>query len=121
MSELEEFLSYPGDLKLDGNLKAIIEKDKSELGDDFCRGCGYCMPCPEDINISMCARMSLWIRRFPTEPYMDEKTQQIMKKTEDCIECYACVDNCPYELEIPRLLKENYEDYKNVLSGKTVI
>ena len=121
MSELEEFLSYPSDLKLDGDLKAIIEKDKSELGDDFCRGCGYCMPCPEDINISMCARMSLWIRRFPTEPYLDEKTQQIMKKTEDCIECYACVDNCPYELEIPRLLKENYEDYKNVLSGKTVI
>ncbi|WP_296874390.1 aldo/keto reductase [uncultured Methanobrevibacter sp.] len=121
MSELEEFMSYPGDLKLDGDLKAIIEKDKSELGDDFCRGCGYCMPCPEDINISMCARMSLWIRRFPTEPYLDEKTQQIMKKTEDCIECYACVDNCPYELEIPRLLKENYEDYKNVLYGKTVI
>ncbi len=121
MSELEEFLSYPCDLTLDGDLKAIIEKDKSELGDDFCRGCGYCMPCPEDINISMCARMSLWIRRFPTEPYLDEKTQQIMKKTEDCIECYACVDNCPYELEIPRLLKENYEDYKNVLSGKTVI
>ena len=121
MSELEEFLSYPADLTLDGDLKAIIEKDKSELGDDFCRGCGYCMPCPEDINISMCARMSLWIRRFPTEPYLDEKTQQIMKKTEDCIECYACVDNCPYELEIPRLLKENYEDYKNVLSGKTVI
>lgn len=121
MSELEEFLSYPSDLKLDGDLKAIIEKEKSELGDDFCRGCGYCMPCPEDINISMCARMSLWIRRFPTEPYLDEKTQQIMKKTEDCIECYACVDNCPYELEIPRLLKENYEDYKNVLSGKTVI
>lgn len=121
MSELEEFLSYPGDLTLDWDLKAIIEKDKSELGDDFCRGCGYCMPCPEDINISMCARMSLWIRRFPTEPYLDEKTQQIMKKTEDCIECYACVDNCPYELEIPRLLKENYEDYKNVLSGKTVI
>ena len=121
MSELEEFLSYPSDLKLDGDLKAIIENDKRELGDDFCRGCGYCMPCPEDINISMCARMSLWIRRFPTEPYLDEKTQQIMKKTEDCIECYACVDNCPYELEIPRLLKENYEDYKNVLSGKTVI
>ena len=121
MSELEEFLSYPGDLTLDGDLKAIIENDKRELGDDFCRGCGYCMPCPEDINISMCARMSLWIRRFPTEPYLDEKTQQIMKKTEDCIECYACVDNCPYELEIPRLLKENYEDYKNVLSGKTVI
>lgn len=121
MSELEEFLSFPSDLLVDDILKADIEEDKKELGDNFCRGCGYCMPCAEGINISLCARMSLWIRRFPTEPNMDEKTQETMKKTLDCIECYACVDNCPYELDIPQLLKENYEDYQNVLTGKTKI
>jgi len=121
LSELEEFLSYPNDLLLDDETKKIIENDKKELGDNFCRGCGYCMPCPEDINISLCARMSLWIRRFPTEPNLDEKTQEIMKKTLDCIECYECVDNCPYELDIPELLKENYDDYMDVLEGRTII
>ena len=121
MSELSQFLSFPDDLIIDESLKSLIEQDKEDLGDNFCRGCGYCMPCPEDINISLCARMSLWIRRFPTEPNMDEKTQEIMEGTKDCIECYACVDNCPYELDIPRLLKENYEDYQNVLTGKTII
>ena len=121
MSELEEFLSFPNDLLVDESLQKDIEEDKKELGDNFCRGCGYCMPCPEGINISLCARMSLWIRRFPTEPNMDEKTQQTMHKTKDCIECYACVDNCPYELDIPELLKENYEDYMNVLEGRTII
>ena len=121
MSELDEFLSYPYDLIVDESLQQDIEDDKKELGDNFCRGCGYCMPCPEGINISLCARMSLWIRRFPTEPNMDERTQQIMQKTRDCIECYACVDNCPYELDIPELLKENYEDYMNVLEGRTII
>ena len=79
------------------------------------------MPCPEGINISLCARMSLWIRRFPTEPYLTEEYQEMMEKTLDCMECYACVDNCPYELDIPELLKENYEDYKNVLDGKVKI
>ena len=121
LSELEEFLSYDESTVLDDDLKAIIENDKKELGDNFCRGCGYCMPCPEEINISLCARMSLWIRRFPTEPNMDERTQEIMKKTLDCVECYECVDKCPYELDIPELLKENYEDYQNVLTGKTKI
>lgn len=121
LSELEEFLSYPNDLLLDDETKKIIENDKKELGDNFCRGCGYCMPCPEDINISLCARMSLWIRRFPTEPNLDEKTQEIMKKTLDCIECYECVDNCPYELDIPELLKENYDDYMDVLERRTII
>ena len=118
LSELNEFLSYDSNTKLDENLMLVIENDKKELGDNFCRGCGYCMPCPEEINISLCARMSLWIRRFPTEPYLTEEYQKMMNETLNCLECYACVDNCPYELDIPELLKENYKDYQNVLSGK---
>ena len=121
MEELNEFLSYDENTILTDDLKADIEKDKEELGENFCRGCGYCMPCPEGINISLCARMSLWIRRFPTEPHLTPEWQQKMADIENCIECYACVDNCPYELDIPELLKENYEDYQNVLSGKTKI
>ena len=121
LEELDEFLSYDSNTILDDELKSAIEQDKKELGDNFCRGCGYCMPCPEEINISLCARMSLWIRRFPTEPNLDERTQEIMKHTLDCVECYECVDRCPYELDIPELLKENYEDYQNVLSGKTKV
>ncbi len=121
LEELNEFLSYDENTVLDDELESDIEKDKKELGENFCRGCGYCMPCPEEINISLCGRMSLWIRRFPTEPNMDEKTQEIMKKTLDCTECYSCVDKCPYELDIPELLKENYEDYMNVLEGRTII
>ena len=121
LEELDEFLSYDENTKLTDELKADIEKDKQELGDNFCRGCGYCMPCPEGINISLCARMSLWIRRFPSEPYLTEEYQEIMGNTLNCIECYACVDNCPYELDIPELLKENYEDYQNVLNGKTKV
>ena len=121
ISELDEFLSYDENTTLDDELKKAIEQDKNELGENFCRGCGYCMPCPEEINVSLCARMSLWIRRFPTEPNMDERTQGIMKKTLDCTECYSCVDKCPYELDIPELLKENYEDYMNVLEGRTKI
>ena len=121
LEELDEFLSYDENTVLDDKLNADIENDKKELGDNFCRGCGYCMPCPEEINISLCSRMSLWIRRFPTEPNLDEKTQEIMRKTLNCVECYECVDKCPYELNIPELLKENYEDYQNVLSGKTKV
>ena len=121
ISELDEFLSYDKNTILDEKLQAEIANDKKELGEDFCRGCGYCMPCPEGIEISICARMSLWVRRFPTEPHLTEEWQEKMAGTENCIECYSCVDNCPYELDIPRLLKENYEDYKNILSGKTKV
>ncbi|MDR1573120.1 MAG: aldo/keto reductase, partial [Clostridiales Family XIII bacterium] len=39
--------------------RARIEADRAELAGDFCRGCGYCAPCPAEIQIFLCARMSL--------------------------------------------------------------
>ena len=106
LQELDEFLSYDKNTILTDDLKTDIEKDKKELGENFCRGCAYCMPCPEEINISLCARMSLWIRRFPAEPYLTEEYREMMDHTKDCSECYSCVDKCPYELDIPELLKK---------------
>lgn len=117
-SELDEFLSYSkSGAALNDDLLKEIEEDRKELGEEFCRGCGYCMPCPEDIEINTAARMSLWIRRFPTEPCMGGDFQKKMEKTLDCTECGACIEKCPYDLNIPKLLKENYEDYMNVLNG----
>lgn len=57
-SELDEFLSYQVcPPSLTGELKEVMEKDRKELSGDFCRGCGYCMPCPAGIEINNCARM----------------------------------------------------------------
>ncbi|MCP4131682.1 MAG: aldo/keto reductase [bacterium] len=114
--ELDEFLSLeanPPDL--DEKMKAIIEKDRSQLSGDFCRGCGYCMPCPEDIQINWVARMPLLLRRAPTAAFLTEVWQEKMKRTEACTECGQCIEQCPYDLDTPRLLKEAYEDYKTFL------
>ena len=119
MSELDEFLSYMEEnTQLDTELEKIIKKEREELQGDFCRGCGYCMPCPQEIKIFVCARMSLWIRRFPSEPSLTPESQEMMKKIDDCTECGQCIGKCPYELNIPELLKKNYEDYKKILSGE---
>ena len=121
-TELDEFISYQENTpEMTDKLKQTIELDKKELGNDFCRGCGYCMPCPEEIEINTCVRMSLWIRRFPTEPCLTEEYQRKMEKTQECSQCMQCIDKCPYELNIPKLLKENYKDYMDVLTGKTKI
>lgn len=88
----------------------IAEERKSILG-DFCRGCGYCMPCPVGIQINQCARMSLMLRRAPSADWLTEYWQGEMKKIEDCRSCGQCHSRCPYELDIPTLLKKNYEDY----------
>lgn len=118
-SELDEFLSYvENPPELTDELAAVIEKDRAELVGDFCRSCGYCMPCPQGIEILNCARMSQLIRRSPSAPYLTEEFQAKMLKIETCLHCGKCAAKCPYHLDTPALLAKNLEDYKKILSGE---
>ncbi len=120
--ELEEWLSYMNDAPvMDADIREAIIKDKAELSGNFCRGCGYCMPCPMNIQINNCARMSLMLRRAPSKAWLSETWQENMKQIEKCINCGQCRSKCPYELNTPELLKANYEDYKQVLAGKVSV
>ena len=102
--------------------RELIEKVKDEIKKNVkvgCTGCGYCMPtCPAHIEINNCARMSLLLRRSPSELQLTKEVQAKMKKIEDCIHCGACSAHCPYGLDTPKLLEDNYKDYKEVLAGK---
>ena len=121
-SELDEFISYIGNPPvMTDELSAVIEKDRQELSGEFCRGCGYCMPCPVGIEINNCARMSLMIRRAPSEAQLTPEMQAKMKKIEDCLHCGQCKEKCPYGLDTPTLLEKNYEDYKRILAGEVSV
>jgi aryl-alcohol dehydrogenase-like predicted oxidoreductase len=114
--ELEEFISYNSNPPiLNEEMSAIIEHDRLELGKDFCRGCGYCLPCPANIEIPMSARMSLMIRRAPTTVYLSDAWKEKMKMIENCIHCNHCKNHCPYGLDTPKLLEENWADYKKFI------
>lgn len=117
-SELDEFLSYQDNPPvMTSKMEAEIEKEKKTLAGDFCRGCGYCMPCPAGIEINNSARMSLLLRRSPKEGYLQKEWQDKMARIDDCIHCNQCRNKCPYGLDTPALLKKNYEDYKTFLQG----
>ena len=117
--ELDEFLSYiENPPEMTAERAELIEKDRAELQGEFCRGCGYCMPCPVGIEINNCARMSRLLRRSPSSLQLTPEVQEKMKKIEDCLHCYQCKSKCPYGLDTPTLLEKNYQDYKEILAGK---
>ncbi len=120
--ELEEWISYMDETPtMTGEIKEFIEKEQKELSGDFCRGCGYCMPCPMDIQINNCARMSLMLRRAPSASWLTDKWQAEMAKIDSCINCKKCMSHCPYELNTPELLRKNLADYKRVLAGEVQV
>lgn len=118
-AELDEWLSYMEETPvLTAERSAFIERERAELAGDFCRGCGYCMPCPAGIQINNCARTSLLLRRAPSAAWLTPAWQAEMRKIADCRNCGVCASRCPYGLDTPALLQKNWKDYQAVLAGQ---
>lgn len=91
----------------------LIEKVKAEINGKVrvgCTGCGYCMPCPQGIDIPTAFRC---YNRMYTEnkgagrlEYMQiVALQKEMSDIGKCIGCGRCESHCPQHLEIRRELK----------------
>jgi predicted aldo/keto reductase-like oxidoreductase len=116
-SELDDFISYNDNPpSMDAELQSVIDADRKELTGEFCRGCGYCMPCPVGIEINNCARMSLLLRRSPAAGHLSPAGQAKMAKIKECKHCGKCKSKCPYGLDTPSLLQRNLEDYEQFLT-----
>ncbi|MDR0272387.1 MAG: aldo/keto reductase [Clostridiales bacterium] len=112
MHELEEIIQYENNPPvLDNTLLTEIEADRKELAQNFCRACGYCLPCPANIPIPMAARMEFLLGRMPAENFRTPEWQENMRRIEDCTNCGHCKSNCPYELDAPELLKKMNKSY----------
>lgn len=112
-SELEEFLALGAmdEIPVTAELEAVMERDRKELSGNFCRSCGYCLPCPAGIDIPQAARMNCLIRRAPMAQYMTKEYREKMHRIDACLNCRACSSRCPYQLDTPNLLKLMLRDY----------
>lgn len=120
--ELAQWLSFFNEeVTMTEEIRVFIEEDRKDLLGDFCRGCGYCMPCTAGIQIPQCARMSQLIRRAPSENFKGEFWQGEMAKIENCVDCGLCKSKCPYGLDTPNLLRKNLADYKEIIAGNVKV
>ena len=116
-NELDEFIAYhTAPPSMDAEMERMIAKDVKELGGEFCRGCGYCLPCPAKIVIPMCARMSLLIKRAPESLWGTEEWKDNMQAIDNCVDCGHCKAHCPYDLDVTKLLRENLADFRNFMN-----
>ncbi len=111
-AELDEFLALEKNPPvLNEDLWGIINKDRQELAGNFCRGCGYCMPCPVGIEIPMQARITLLLGRAPYQQFLEDGFKKKMDLIPQCIECGNCKTHCPYNIDTPSLLKRELKNY----------
>lgn len=116
MEELEEFLALRAAPPVwDEALARAAEEEKQALGTSFCRGCGYCLPCPAGIDIPYVARSALYLRRMPLQKVLGPVSRASMRAAMDCIQCHECAPRCPYGLDTPELVRVNLEAFVTFL------
>ena len=98
-----------------GSLEAVdlarIEELRSQYGgmaNLYCTGCGYCMPCPNGVDIPRCfEQYNMW-KVYDWPDWAKTEYARLVEQGRDaslCISCGLCVDKCPQKLAIPELLE----------------
>ncbi|MFC1802357.1 aldo/keto reductase [Thermoproteota archaeon] len=122
VAEVEENWNvWRGDLSLSQEELELIEKDKKILGDQFCRSCNYCQPCPQEIPISAILRTETQVlRRMGWNENRVKMVKMAKEKLDTCTHCDICESRCPYNLPIQELLPNAMESLWNHMENQTI-
>ena len=114
LAQLEEDVGAgrPG-MALSDEEKAELEELGRQWGMYFCRQCGYCLPCSEDIDIPKVMDLLESRRAAQDDPEkissIRNSYRELQVNASDCVECGDCEERCPYDLPIIERMKESVE------------
>lgn len=108
ISQVDENVSCADPLgELSDDDLAALAGEKERLGELFCRRCGYCMPCPNGLNIPFLLLLEGYYTRYGLQDWALERLDGLSKSYRDCTACGECLDKCPYHLPIPDLMERS--------------
>jgi predicted aldo/keto reductase-like oxidoreductase len=90
---------------------AEIDEEAKEIGTDFCRRCGYCLPCPQGINIPGAMLLENYVKRYSLNDWAVKRYEGMFSKASDCIKCGVCEPRCPYNVPIRKRLESVKETF----------
>ncbi|MHC4252663.1 MAG: aldo/keto reductase [Planctomycetota bacterium] len=101
----------------------FIREKTTRLGEKFCTGCGYCMPCPSGVNIPGVFHLWNLKRGFGNDGYSRLEYGKMLRAEDTrhwadfvglpataCTECGECLEKCPEGLPIVEDLKRAHEE-----------
>lgn len=84
-----------------------ISDIRDDLGNSFCRRCGYCAPCTVGIDIPLTLLMANYYRKYEgLKDWSMSRYEAFTANGSDCVKCGLCESRCPYDLKIMDMLDD---------------
>lgn len=77
-----------------------------QFSDYYCRDCGLCLPCPQNIDIAAVLRFHTLYTSYGLKNWAKKLYNGLEVDASNCNECGECKPKCPYKLPILSMLKE---------------
>jgi len=91
-----------------------IQRRASLFGKEFCRGCGYCLPCPQRIPIPTILRLYAEYTHMKNDwaakTHARAAYPRIKRNVTVCKDCAQCEERCPFKLNIRQQLRAAHEE-----------
>ena len=113
--EIDEVIRlYHRRIRFTAKQRAEMERFRRRVGRYFCRGCGYCMPCPEGIPIKSVTFWPVICEQLGAAASVNPGLLKAVDTVETCTRCGRCVERCPYSLSIPAMLQRNAKRIRRI-------
>ncbi|SHF38166.1 aldo/keto reductase [Caloramator proteoclasticus] len=99
------------DIEFNDEMMKKCKEIKEKYTQSFCRRCGYCMPCPQGIDIPFSFILKGYYDRYDLKAWATERYTAMKRHASDCIKCGLCETKCPYNLKIRDMLREVVESF----------
>lgn len=83
-----------------------LKVQAERIGANFCRRCGYCLPCPAGLDIPTLFIIHLQYTRYNMKTASPLRYQAMPVKASACMACGQCEKRCPYDLPIRERLEQ---------------
>jgi predicted aldo/keto reductase-like oxidoreductase len=92
-----------------------IEDIRARVGTRFCRQCGYCMPCQQEVHIPGILYLPRLWDLWPADWFFSwGYVKSAVAGARNCVQCGECEEKCPYQLPVREMIGENLAFYERV-------